>query len=248
LPYQACFSSGSLRLSSACIASNTTRGRRDENDNSTCDCRRAAAAQSPISDDVIQKYIDIGRASKTKAIWDGIEKHQSVRINRQGFGDTVGKTAVFLADKDLIALAAAEAVRRHQKLSVEYVRAWPALGTTRVLLIAVAGGMYIMNLPKWQAPAVHMTITADGEEIQPLSESGTAGEETKILPSQTGILSRNGATTTYTPLYESALYDVAKSQTWFSFRLPTDAKRLTVTVISADGHEKAKDFGPEVIR
>jgi hypothetical protein len=40
--------------------------------------------------------------------------------------------------------------------------------------------MYIANLPKWQAPAVHMTITADGTEIQPLSESATERSETKI--------------------------------------------------------------------
>lgn len=63
-----------------------------------------------------------------------------------------------------------------------------------------------------------------------------------MLPSQTGIVSHSGNVVTYTPLYESALYDVARSRTWFAFHIPPDAVRLTVTVISADGHEKHKEF------
>jgi len=198
--------------------------------------------QSSLSHDAIQKAIDSGRATKTQVIWKSIEKNHAVRINRQSFADTVGKTAIFLTDRDLIALAASDAARRHRILSVAEVKLWPNLGATHVLLVAEAGGMYIANLPKWQAPAVHMTITVDGREIQPLSESVTERSETKLFPSQTGVVSRSGNVVTYTPLYESAFYDVARSRTWFSFDIPPDATRLTVTVISAEGHEKHKDF------
>jgi hypothetical protein len=207
-----------------------------------CASLAAAAEQNPLSNDAIQKAINSGRATKVQAFWKNIEKNHAIRINRQTFADTVGKKAVFLTDRDLITLAVSDAARRHQVLTVDEVRLWPNLGAIHVVLVAEAGGMYIANLPKWQAPAVHMTITADGHEIQPLSESATQRSETKILPSQTGIISRSGNVVTYTPLYESALYDVARSRTWFSFDLPPDAVRLTVTVISADGHEKHKDF------
>jgi hypothetical protein len=205
-------------------------------------------AQTSLSDDIIQKAIDSGSKKKTKVLWNEIEKRRSVRINRQSFADSVGKTAIFLNDGDLISLAASEAARRHQLLSVEQIKLWPNLGATHVLLMTVAGGMYIANLPKWQAPAVHMTITADGQEIQPLSELAGRNSETKILPSQTGVVSRGGNIVTYTPLYESAIYDVARSRTWFSFGLPINAQKLTVTVISADGHEKHKDFDSALLR
>jgi hypothetical protein len=212
--------------------------------------RKAAGqtGQSFLSDDAIQKAIDSGRATKAQALWKSIEKNHAVRINRQSFADSVGKTAIFLADRDLIALAAADAARRHRVLSVDEVKQWPDFGATHVLLVAVAGGMYIANLPKWQAPAVHMTITVDGREIQPLSESATERSETTLFPSQTGVVSRSGNVVTYTRLYESALYDVAHSRTWFSFDIPPDGARLTVTVISADGHEKHKDFDASMLK
>ena len=194
------------------------------------------ARQSSLSDEAIQKAIDSGRATKAKVLWKGIEKNHAVRINRQSVADSVGKTAIFLADRDLIALAASDAVRRHRVLSVDEVKQWPNRGATHVLLVAEAGGTYIGNLPKWQAPAVHMTITVDGHEIQPLSESAAEKTEAELLASQTGVVSG-----TDKPLYESAFYGVARSRTWFSFDIP-DGARLTVTVISADGHEKHKDF------
>jgi hypothetical protein len=200
-----------------------------------------------LTDAEIQSAIDAGRSAKTRALWQRIEKRHSVRINRQAFVDTVGKTAIFLNDADLISLASSDAARRHQNFTVEDVKLWPNPGLTRVLLVAVAGGIYIANLPKWQAPAVHMTITADGNEIQPASESVTRSTETKVLPTEHGILTNSGGYTSYTPLYQSALYDVAKSRTWFSFALPKGAKSLRVTVISADGHEKFKDFDPAVL-
>jgi hypothetical protein len=205
-------------------------------------CSIALYGQDALSDGVIQSAISAGRVAKPEAIWKEIEKRRSVKINRQSFSDSVGKTAVFLNDGDLISLVASDAARRHRTLTVSEVRRWPNLGMTHVLLVAVAGGAYIANLPKWQAPAVHMTITADSVEIQPISESGTQGTRTQILPSETGVASRNGNVVTYTPLYQSAIYDVARSRTWFSFQLPAGAKHLVVTVISADGHEKHKEF------
>ena len=139
-----------------------------------------AAGQGPLPDEAIQKAIDLGRSTKTPALWKNVEKNHSVRINRQTFADSVGKTAIFLTDRDLVAFAASDAARRHRSLTVDEVKQWPNLGAIHVLLVAEAGGMYIANLPKWQAPAVHMTITADGTEIQPLSESATERSETKI--------------------------------------------------------------------
>jgi hypothetical protein len=208
----------------------------------------ADASQVSLSDDAIQKAIDSGSAQTAQAVWKTIEKHHAVRINRQSFADSVGKTAVFMTDRDLITLAASEAARRHRGLTVGEVKRWRNLGTTHILLVAVAGGIYVANLPKWQAPAVHMTITADGREIQPLSESATESRETRLFTRQTGVVTRSGSVVTYTPLYESALYDVARSRTWFSFDIPPDSKQLTVTVISADGHEKYKEFDPSILK
>ncbi len=190
----------------------------------------ALAGQNTLSDAAIQKAIDSGRTLKSQALWKNIEKSRSVRINRQTFADSVGKKAIFLTDQDLIALAASDAARRHRTLRVEEVKQWPNLGATHVILVAEAGGMYIANLPKWQAPAVHMTITADGNEIQPLSESDTERGESKLF------------------LNDSVIYDVAHSRTWFAFYIPPGAVSLTVTVISYDGHEKHKDFDAAVLK
>lgn len=185
----------------------------------------------------------VGRATKTQPLWKGIEKNRSVRINRaSAFDDTVGKRAVFLTCRNLIVLTASDAARRHLMLSVDEVKQWPNLEATRVLLMAWANGVYAANLAKWQAPAVHMIVTADGHEIQPLSKSATTMSETRVLPSQTGVVSRSGNVVTYTPLNETALYDVASSRTWFSFKIPPDATSLIVTVISADGHEKRAEI------
>src|SRR5579872_3145100 len=207
-----------------------------------------ARGQSPLAADLVENRIEMGRKTNVKTIWKSIEKNRSVRINRQGFGDTVGKTAIFLTEQDMISLEAAEANRRHQSLTVDDVSRWSLRGRTRVLLVAVAGGIYIANLPKWQAPAVHMTITVDGKEIQPESESNTGRSETRLGASQTGVVSRSGNLVTYTPLFESSIYDVARSRTWFSFNLPAAGSTFKVTVISSDGHEKSKEFSGAVLK
>ena len=128
------------------------------------------------------------------------------------------------------------------------VKQWPNMGAIHALLVVEATGMYKANMPKWQAPSVHMTITADGIEIQPTSETRGPNSETKIIPTEHGLITNNGGLTSYTPLYESSIYDVARSRTWFSFQLPATAKELRVTVISADGHEKSKDFDPSILQ
>lgn len=207
-----------------------------------------ALGAQELSDADIQKAIDSGRKSTVKAIWSSIEKRQTVRINRSGFGDTVGKKAVFLTDSDTIAMAAADATRRHQVLSSATVRQWPNLGTVHVMLSAEASGIYAMNLPKWQAPAVHMTLTVDGVEIQPSEEGATERTETQILPTEHGIVTNQGGLTSYTPLYQTAIYDVARSNTWFAFAVPDGAGPIRVTVISADGHEKSKEFDGAILK
>ena len=107
------------------------------------------AAESLLSDAAIQQAIDAGCASKVKAIWSGIEKRHPLRVNRQGFGDTVGKTAIFPGDKDLIELAASEAARRHQTLSVTDVKNWPGLGANRCIGLPGTRELrdYVVDLP-----------------------------------------------------------------------------------------------------
>jgi hypothetical protein len=201
-----------------------------------------------LTDAAIQSAIDSGRGVESKKLWKSIEKHRGVKINGYSIGgDTVAKRAVFMTPADVIAFAASDAKRRHQILTLDTVKGWPDLGATRVMLTAEATGMYKMNLPKWQAPAVHMTITADGTELQPVSEGATKRTDTTIGATEHGIVTNNHGLTTYTPLYQSALYDVAQSRTWFSFYIPAAAESLKVTVISADGHEKSKNFGMEIL-
>jgi hypothetical protein len=121
------------------------------------------------------------------------------------------------------------------------VKSWPGLGTTHVLLKAMSGGLFAANLSKWQAPAVHMILTADGVEIQPLSEGRTETSRLTILPTEHGIATSNHGITSYTPLYETAIYDMTTSRTWFAFDVPPHPSFLSVTVISSDGHEKNKE-------
>jgi hypothetical protein len=199
-----------------------------------------------LSDSEIKQAIEAGQKAKAKDIWKSVEKNRTVKIH--AIGDTVAKRVCFLTDADAIALASSDATRRHQVLTIEKVREWPDLGSIHALLIAQTSGIYVMNLPKWQAPAVHMIITADGREIQPESEGATKSEETKILPTEHGIVTNSAGVTSYTPLYQTAAYDLAKSNTWFAFKLPKGARTLRVTVISADGHEHHEDFDPKILR
>jgi hypothetical protein len=172
-----------------------------------------------------------------------------VRVNRAGappFGDAVGKRVIFINDRDLIALAASDTSRRHHILTIAEVRQWPSLGITHVLLAAETSSD--TDISKWRAPVVHVTITADGREIQPLSESITESTQTEIAPGENSLVSRSGNVATYTSLYHPPFGEPNYSCTWFSFDIPPSAEYLTVTVISADGHEKHVDLSASKIR
>lgn len=207
------------------------------------------AGSDLLSDKEIQKAIDLGRATEVRAVWKSIQKNHLVRINRpavSAFGDIVGKRAIFLNDRDLVVLAASDTSRRHHVLTIAEVRQWRSLGATHVLLVAEGSGD--TDLSKWRAPAVHMTITADGREIQPLSESITESSQTEIISGENGLVSRSGNVATYTPLYQPPFGEPNFSCTWFSFNIPPGAENLTITVISKDGHEKHADFSASMLR
>ena len=92
-----------------------------------------------------------------------------------------------------------------------------------------------------------MILNASGGEFQPINETYGGSSRTTIMPSQTSVVARSGSTVTYTPLYNSALYDSTAGVTWFEFPAITDARQIRVTVISADGHTKEKLFDARIL-
>ncbi len=138
-----------------------------------------ARAQDVLSDEEIQKAIDSGRTTKAQTLWKNLENGHAVQINRITIVDQVGKQAVFLNDLDLIALVASDATRRHSVLQVVDVGRWRNLGATHVILVARVETRNTLGLLEWQSPAVHMTIKADGSEIQPLSQAPSESSETR---------------------------------------------------------------------
>jgi hypothetical protein len=192
-----------------------------------------------LSDQQIAAAIAAGSATPAKKLWDRIKKGQRIRINR-AFGDSVEKFATFVTDSDRIALVVADRSRRRMPpLSVPEAKALIPLGRVEVRLEAKANGIYALNVRKWCAPEVHMILHAGGEAIQPISETSGGISRNVILPSETGIVTRNGPFATYTPLYQSALYDTTTGVTWFAFPNPPGG-RLSIVVISADGHSKER--------
>ena len=179
----------------------------------------AAGGQNIPSDAEIQNAIDTGSTTKPQTLWKNIKSNRGVVINRITIVDQVGKQAVFMSDLDLIASAASDAARRHSVLRVGEVKQWSNLGATHVVLIARVETRNALGILEWQAPAVHMIITADGNEIQPLSESPSESSETRNL-----------------------FVANAESQTVFDFHIPSGPKSLRVTVISSSGRERHKDF------
>lgn len=210
----------------------------------------APASCAHLSDKQIETAIAGGTSRPFSKIWKDVEKEHEVRVNRAGIGDTVGKTLFFLTPSAAISLEAAERKRRHQSFTVEEAKQNHSDETVQVLLKVEATGMYAMNVVKWQAPAVHMTLTLDGNELQPVREATHSETSRQVLGEQQhGILHSDGSgNISYTPTYTTAIYDMTHSSTWFRFAVPEDVKKASVTVISSDGHEKHKEFDPAILR
>lgn len=207
---------------------------------------RCADAGASPSDGGIQQAINLGFNSKLNALWKGIKKHRSLTIT-SGWppGDTVTKKVVFVTDLDRVALTAAERKRRLQPFTVAEARQACVFGTVDVRLQASANGVYQMNVTKWAAPLVYMVLRIGDRVVQPLSEAGTTNH-VEIPFSQTGVVSQSGNAVTYTPLYQTYLYDNTAATTWFAFPKPTED--FEVVVISADGHSKEKSASLDLVK
>lgn len=211
-----------------------------------------SASLFAATDAEIQAAINRGCGRTPDLLMKQIKKDHTVRLTRGGFHDPVAKKVTFILDTDYVALLASEAHRRHIRATVEGIKTaqitgGPILGVTRVLLQTDAVRNDSSSLADWSAPYVGLILTADGKQLRPLDSSGSEISETSFGKTEHGYLSDFGGFVSYTPLYTSALYDMIHSHTWFMFKLPYNADRYTVTVISGDGHEKSKDFGPEVL-
>lgn len=198
-----------------------------------------------ISDADIQAAINKGRSSNAKSLWKEIKKKQQFRINRAGL-DPIEKKVLLLSDKDRIMLEAAEAKRQMREISVAEIKRHIPMGVSEILLEANCyNHMYAGSLPKWGPDGgVHLVLKIDGKVVQPQASRAGTADSVSLLPQEHGILSRQGTTVTYTPLYQTAIYERASLRAWFAFpEIPRDVKTMTVVVISGDGKQKEKEIG-----
>jgi len=80
--------------------------------------------------------------------------------------------------------------------------------------------------------------------IQPLEKRAGQSDSVSVLPQEHGVVSRQGNTVTYTPLYRSAIYERASERAWFTFpAMSSDVKTFTVIAISGEGKQKEKEVG-----
>jgi hypothetical protein len=198
-----------------------------------------------LSDTQIGAALDAGRHSSGKRLWAGIKKNQQVRLNRASFADPIEKRVTFLADGDRIELEAAEAKRQLREVSVEEIRNNFALGVVDVLLEANCyNSMYAGSLPKWgPSGGVHLVLEVEGSVIQPINRLSGRADSAAVLPQEHGVISRQGQSITYTPLYRSAVYERASQRTWFEFPTPpAGTNKITIVAISGDGKQRRKEI------
>ena len=204
----------------------------------------AALAQAPPDTD-IQAAMERGRTTSAKKLWEEIKKTQQYRINRAGFGDPIEKKVLILFDRDRIALESAEAKRQLREVSMDDIKRNLPLGVFDVLLEANCyNNLYAGSLPKWgPSGGVHVVLKVGEKVIQPLEKRAGLSDSVSILPQEHGVLSRQGSTVTYTPLYRSAIYERASERAWFTFPLlSADVKSFTVIAISGEGKQKEKQI------
>ena len=201
-------------------------------------------AQTPTDAD-IQAAMERGRNTPAKKLWEEIKKNQQVRINRAGFGDPIEKKVLMLTDLDRVALEAAEAKRQLREISIEDIKKNLPFGVMEVLLEANCyNNLYAGSLPKWGPNGgVHVVLKVGDKVIQPLEKKAGPADAVSVLPQEHGIVSRQGDVVTYTPLYQSAIYERASERAWFAFPLLLpDVKKFTVVVISGEGKQKEKEI------
>jgi len=203
-----------------------------------------ALAQGP-SDADIQAAMERGKTTPAKKLWEEIKKKQQYRINRAGFGDPIEKKVLILSDLDRIALEAAEAKRQLREISADDIKKSLPLGVMELLLEANCyNNMYAGSLPKWgPSGGVHVVLKVGDKVIQPLEKRVGESDSVSVLPQEHGVVSRQGNTVTYTPLYRSAIYERASERAWFTFpALSGDVKTFTVIAISGEGKQKEKQI------
>ena len=203
-----------------------------------------ALAQGP-SDADIQAAMERGKTTPAKKLWEEIKKKQQYRINRAGFGDPIEKKVLILSDLDRIALEAAEAKRQPREISADDIKKSLPLGVMELLLEANCyNNMYAGSLPKWgPSGGVHVVLKVGDKVIQPLEKRVGESDSVSVLPQEHGVVSRQGNTVTYTPLYRNAIYERASERAWFTFpALSGDVKTFTVIAISGEGKQKEKQI------
>lgn len=210
-----------------------------------------AAGQGYLSDDEIQKEIDRGRTTGT----DVAKRLKKCDFNiGVPFGILGGTDAIFLTERDLIALASLRATSPvvfmpvGQPPSVGDVKQWPNPGAIHVILRyyevkgVIQPGTKVKDViqpgTKFVAPAIHMTMAADGLEVQPLRNSA---------PPQLGAFP--GESHGYSgPTPKGNSYETVNFQYWFAFDIPRGARKLTATVIFPDGRKEFKTFAASKLK
>lgn len=190
----------------------------------------------------IDAAVKRGQTTPAKELWKQIKKRNQYRINRAGL-DPIEKTVLFLWDEDRIAMEVAEAKRQMRPISAGDIRRNFQLGVVDVLLSANCyNNLYSGSLPKWtSAGGVHLVLKSnDGRTIQPGATRSVGGDGVTVLPVERGIVTRNGNTVTYIPLYRSAFYERSSDRAWFEFSMPDKPSSLSAVIIAGDGKQKEK--------
>jgi len=207
-----------------------------------------AAKEGYLPDDEIQKEIDRWRhIDKNSPI---VPKQRLITINRlKAFGHAPGEEALFLNQRDLIALASLYVNpqpflggndMRWRPVTVAEVKHWPNPGATHVILRIWASALGTKSGQLIQVPPVRMSLQADGRELPALSDSAPP----QLGPFPTGGTGTQGSS--WSP--ESSRLPIVVFKYWFAFDIPPDAKNLTATVVLPGGKNNQVTFDASRIK
>jgi hypothetical protein len=205
----------------------------------------AVVSAQGLTDAEIQAAINRGKASTTDKLWKEIRKQQQIRINRAGLVDAVDKKVTFITDTERVALLAANANEEKRMFTVEMVKRTVPLDVTEVLLEASCyNELYAAQLPPWGLEGgVRLLLEADGKTVPAQEKRPARVDAFGEVPQGPGIGSQPGNAATYIPLYHISLYEKAAQRAWFTFPpVGKDVKSLTVTIVSGEGKQRAKQF------
>jgi hypothetical protein len=104
--------------------------------------------------------------------------------------------------------------------------------------------LYAGSLPSWGPEGgVHLVLKIGKQVIQPTDKRPGQADAVSVLPQEHGVITPQGNTVRYTPLYRSAIYERAPQRAWFTIvTLLNGSELVTVTVISASGKTKEKEL------